>query len=101
MCMREPTNRELLYDIRQLLYKLVYGNEAEGIEPISKKSDIDKYASLVLKINLLETEINMIKQRISVPTPYYKPTIFDENYVGKLPSISKEFVSENKSKKDK
>ena len=101
MPMREPTDRELLYDIRQLLYKLVYGNEAEGIEPLSKKSDsdIDKYASLLLKINLLETEINTIKQRISVPMPYYKPTIFDENYVGKLPSVSKEFIDKKKSSK--
>lgn len=65
MCMREPTNRELLYDIRQLLYKLVYGNEAEGIKPISKSTDMIKYSSLLYKVNLLEARLKIIEGVVS------------------------------------
>lgn len=49
MTVREPTKKELLWEIRQLLYKLVYGNESEGIKPLVKhkqNSNFDYYKSL-------------------------------------------------------
>ena len=62
MCpMREPTDRELLYDIRQLLYKLVYGNEAEGIKSICKSGN-----PLEKRIENLESQVTQLQAELNV-----------------------------------
>lgn len=71
--MREPTKKELLYDIRQLLYKLVYGNEAEGIKPLAKhknNSNFDYYKSLEKRIKQLEEKVEYLEtfKRITYPS---------------------------------
>ena len=59
--MREPTDRELLYDIRQLLYKLIYGNEAEGIKSICKGGN-----PLEKRIENLESQVTQLQAEINV-----------------------------------
>ena len=93
---REPNKKELLYDIRQLLHKLVYGSKSEGIKPINKRSNICEDVNLRLKVELLEAKVKVLEESIqylqitrpsilpNVPTtdptipPYnpYNPTIY-------------------------
>lgn len=73
MIVREPTKKELLWEIRQLLYKLVYGNEAEGIEPLVKhksNSNFDCYKSLEKRIKQLEEKVEYLEtfKRITCPS---------------------------------
>lgn len=72
MTIREPTKKELLWEIRQLLYKLVYGNEAEGIKPLAKhkqNSNFDYYKSLEERIKKLEERVTSLEyNRITCPS---------------------------------
>lgn len=69
MCesVREPTKKELLWDIRQLLHKLVYGSEAEGLEPLIK-NNAKEYKKLKKKNEYeeLKKKIEDLEYRISV-----------------------------------
>ena len=86
MCpMREPTDRELLYDIRQLLYKLVYGNEAEGIKSICKNGNpLEKrIENLESQVTQLQTELNVLRTINTYPTYpniTYHPFIMGDGY---------------------
>lgn len=73
MTVREQTKKELLWEIRQLLYKLVYGNESEGIEPLAKhknNSNFDYYKSLEKRIKQLEEKVEYLEtfKRITYPS---------------------------------
>ena len=86
MCpMREPTDRELLYDIRQLLYKLVYGNEAEGIKSICKGGNpLEKrIENLELDVIKLQAELNVLRTintYQTYPNITYHPFITGREY---------------------
>ena len=65
---REPTKKELLWDIRQLLHKLVYGSEAEGLKPLVKIDNEKEYKKLKKKSEYeeLKKKIEDLEYRISI-----------------------------------
>lgn len=92
---REPNKKELLYDIRQLLYKLVYGNETKVLKKTKHKLKRCEDTNLRLKVELLEAKVKSLEESMqylqitrpsifpNVPTtnpisPYnpYNPTIY-------------------------
>ena len=98
---REPTDRELLYDIRQLLYKLVYGNKAEGLKSICKDNGLEKrIKELENKMSIIEAEISVLQcDRVHIypnNIPHIGPMFYDNNQI-----MNPVMGNVDKNKKDK